>query len=123
MTDDEITETIIGAAYKVANTLGCGFLEKVYENALFIELNKSGLKVKQQYNLPVYYENEKVGDYYADLFIEDSVIVELKTAKELAPEFSAQVNNYIKAAKLDTGLLINFGKPKIEIKRLFGNSK
>ena len=123
MTDDEITETIIGAAYKVANTLGCGFLEKVYENALFIELNKSGLKVKQQYNLPVYYENEKVGDYYADLFIEDSVIVELKTAKELAPEFSAQVNNYIKAAKLDTVLLINFGKPKIEIKRLFGNSK
>ncbi|MDD5929158.1 MAG: GxxExxY protein [Spirochaetales bacterium] len=123
MTDNEITEKIIGAAYKVANTLGAGFLEKVYENALFIELNKSGLKVKQQYNLPVYYENEKVGDYYADLFIEDSVIVELKTAKELAPEFSAQVINYLKAAKLDTGLLINFGKQKIEIKRLFGNSK
>lgn len=123
MTDDEITEKIIGAAYKVANTLGSGFLEKVYENALFIEIKKQGLDVKQQYNLPVYYENEKVGDYYADLFIEDSVIVELKTAKELAPEFSAQVINYLKAAKLDTGLLINFGKQKIEIKRLFGNSK
>ncbi len=123
MTDDEITEKIIGAAYKVANTLGSGFLEKVYENALFIEIKKQGLDVKQQYNLPVYYEGEIVGDYYADLFIEKSVIVELKTAKELAPEFSAQVINYLKAAKLNTGLLINFGKPKIEIKRLFGNSK
>jgi GxxExxY protein len=123
LTDDEITEKIIGAAYKVANTLGSGFLEKVYENALFIEIKKQGLDVKQQYNLPVYYEGEIVGDYYADLFIEKSVIVELKTAKELAPEFSAQVINYLKAAKLNTGLLINFGKPKIEIKRLFRNSK
>ena len=121
MTDDEITEKIIGAAYKVANTLGSGFLEKVYENALFIEIKKQGLDVKQQYNLPVYYEGEIVGDYYADLFIEKSVIVELKTAKELAPEFSAQVINYLKAAKLNTGLLINFGKPKIEIKRLYNN--
>ena len=121
MTDDEITEKIIGAAYKVANTLGCGFLEKVYENALCIEIKKLGLDVKQQYNLPVYYDGEIVGNYYADLFIEDSVIVELKTAKELAPEFSAQVINYLKAAKLNTGLLINFGKPKIEIKRLYNN--
>ena len=123
MTDDEITEKIIGAAYKVANTLGCGFLEKVYENALCIEIKKLGLDVKQQYNLPVYYDGEIVGNYYADLFIEKSVIVELKTAKELVPEFSAQVINYLKAAKLNTGLLINFGKPKIEIKRLFGHSK
>ena len=120
---DKITEKIIGAAYTVANTLGFGFLEKVYENALLIELKKQGLNVKQQSNLPVYYDNQKVGDYYADLIVEDSVIIELKAVKDLAPEFSAQVINYLKAAKLETGLLINFGKPKIEIKRLFGHSK
>ena len=121
MIDENITEKIIGAAYKVANTLGSGFLEKVYENARSIEIKKSGLKVKQQYALPVFYENEKVGDYYADLFIEDSVIVELKSVRELVPEFSAQVINYLKAANIKTGLLINFGKPKIEIKRLYCN--
>lgn len=121
MIDEDITEKIIGAAYKVANTLGAGFLEKVYENALAIELKKSGLSVKQQYSLPVYYEDELVGNYFADLFVEDSVIVELKAVRELVSEFSAQVINYLKAARIKTGLLINFGKPKIEIKRLYNN--
>lgn len=121
MIDEDITEIIIGAAYKVANTLGAGFLEKVYENALAIELKKSGLSVKQQYSLPVYYEDELVGNYFADLFVEDSVIVELKAVRELVSEFSAQVINYLKAARIKTGLLINFGKPKIEIKRLYNN--
>lgn len=107
----------------MANTLGQGFLEKVYENALSIELKKSGLKVNQQYALPVFYDNEKVGDYYADLFVEDSVIVELKAVKDLVPEFSAQVINYLRAADIQTGLLINFGKPKVEIKRLFKNHR
>lgn len=121
MIDEDITEKRIGAAYKVANTLGAGFLEKVYENALAIELKKSGLSVKQQYSLPVYYEDELVGNYFADLFVEDSVIVELKAVRELVSEFSAQVINYLKAARIKTGLLINFGKPKIEIKRLYNN--
>ena len=121
MIDEDITEKIIGAAYKVANTLGAGFLEKVYENALAIELNKSGLSVKQQYSLPVYYEDQLVGNYFADLLVEDSVIVELKAVRELVPEFSAQVINYLKAARINTGLLINFGKQKIEIKRLYNN--
>ncbi|MBS7266244.1 MAG: GxxExxY protein [Treponema sp.] len=121
MIDEDITEIIIGAAYKVANTLGAGFLEKVYENALAIELKKSGLSVKQQYSLPVYYEDELVGNYFADLLVEDSVIVELKAVRELVPEFSAKVINYLKAARINTGLLINFGKPKIEIKRLYNN--
>lgn len=121
MIDEDITEKIIGAAYKVANTLGAGFLEKVYENALAIELKKSGLSVKQQYSLPVYYEDELVGNYFADLLVEDSVIVELKAVRELVPEFSAQVINYLKATRINTGLLINFGKPKIEIKRLYNN--
>ena len=121
MIDEDITEKRIGAAYKVANTLGAGFLEKVYENALAIELKKSGLSVKQQYSLPVYYEDELVGNYLADLFVEDSVIVELKAVRELVSEFSAQVINYLKAARIKTGLLINFGKPKIDIKRLYNN--
>lgn len=121
MIDEDITEKIIGAAYKVANTLGAGFLEKVYENALAIELKKSGLSVKQQYSLPVYYEDELVGNYFADLLVEDSVIVELKAVRELVSEFSAQVINYLKATRINTGLLINFGKPKIEIKRLYNN--
>ena len=121
MIDEDITEKRIGAAYKVANTLGAGFLEKVYENALAIELKKSGLSVKQQYSLPVYYEDELVGKYFADLFVEDSVIVELKAVRELVSEFSAQVINYLKAARIKTGLLINFGKPKIDIKRLYNN--
>ena len=121
MKDEEITEKIIGAAYQVANTLGSGFLEKVYENALAIEIGKSGLDVKQQYALPVFYDNQKVGDYFADLLIADSVIVELKAVRELIPEFSAQVINYLKATRLETGLLINFGKPRIEIKRLYNN--
>lgn len=121
MIDEDITEIIIGAAYKVANTLGAGFLEKVYENALTIELKKSGLSVKQQYSLPVYYEDQLVGNYFADLLVEDSVIVELKAVRELVPEFSAQVINYLKAARINTGLLINSGKPKIEIKRLYNN--
>lgn len=121
MIDEDITEKIIGAAYKVANTLGAGFLEKVYENALAIELKKSGLSVKQQYSLPVYYEDQLVGNYFADLLVEDSVIVELKAVRELVPEFSAQVINYLKAARINTGLLINFGKQKIEIKRLYNN--
>ena len=121
MIDEDITEKRIGAAYKVANTLGAGFLEKVYENALAIELKKSGLSVKQQYSLPVYYEDQLVGNYFADLLVEDSVIVELKAVRELVSEFSAQVINYLKAARIKTGLLINFGKPKIEIKRLYNN--
>ena len=121
MIDEDITEKIIGAAYKVANTLGAGFLEKVYENALAIELKKSGLSVKQQYSLPVYYEDQLVGNYFADLLVEDSVIVELKAVRELVSEFSAQVINYLKATRINTGLLINFGKPKIEIKRLYNN--
>lgn len=121
MIDEDITEKIIGAAYKVENTLGAGFLEKVYENALAIELKKSGLSVKQQYSLPVYYEDQLVGNYFADLLVEDSVIVELKAVRELVSEFSAQVINYLKAARINTGLLINFGKPKIEIKRLYNN--
>ena len=112
----DMTEKIIGAFYKVYNTLGYGFSEKVYENALAIELRKLGLKVEQQARIVVYYEGEVVGEYQADLVVNDVVIVELKAARQLADEHEAQLLNYLKATPIEVGLLLNFG-PKAEIKR------
>ncbi|MCI0512558.1 GxxExxY protein [candidate division KSB1 bacterium] len=112
----DLTDKIIKAYYKVYNTLGYGFLEKVYENSLAIELRKAGLKVEQQKNIKVYYETEEVGDYYADLLVEGLVIIELKAAKVLAGEHEAQLVNYLKATTIEVGLLFNFGK-KPEFKR------
>ena len=111
-----LTETIIGAFYTVYNTLGYGFLEKVYENALAIELRALGLKVEQQARIAVYYAGEVVGEYYADLLINDTVILELKATRTLASEHEAQLLNYLKATPYEVGLLLNFG-PKPEIKR------
>lgn len=112
----DITAKIIQAFYKVYNNLGYGFLEKVYENAMRIELGKSGLHVEQQKNIKVYYDSEQVGDYYADLLVEDLVIVELKAAETICDEHETQLLNYLKATDIEAGLLINFGK-KAEIKR------
>ena len=112
----EITSKIIQAFYKVYNTLGYGFLEKVYENAMRIEISKSGLHVEQQKNIKVFYESEQVGDYYADLLIENLIIVELKAAETICDEHETQLLNYLKATDIKVGLLINFGK-KAEIKR------
>ena len=117
MIDDELTEKIIGATFEVSNTLGCGFLEKVYENALCINLQKKGFSVEQQFPINVYYENQVVGEYIADLFIEGKIIVELKVAKELDDVHKAQVINYLRATGVKTGLLINFGKSKLEFRR------
>ncbi|TDG37014.1 GxxExxY protein [Pedobacter changchengzhani] len=115
---NEITEKIIGASFKVSNTLGCGFLEKVYENALYIEIKKTGLSVIKQYPLQVYYEKQVVGDYFADLLVENEIIVELKAVKDLNEVHQAQLMNYLIACGKRCGLLLNFGKPKIEIKRM-----
>jgi len=112
----EITSKIIQAFYKVYNTLGYGFLEKVYENAMRIELGKSGIRVEQQKNIKVYYDSEQVGDYYADLLIENLIIVELKAAETICDEHETQLLNYLKATDIEVGLLINFGKIA-EIKR------
>lgn len=113
-----ITEQIIGCAYKVANSLGIGFLERVYENALFYELEKTGLKVKQQEPVSVRYEEIVVGQYYTDLLVQDDIIVELKAVKSLDPSHFAQCMNYLKASGKKVCLLINFGAHKIEIKRI-----
>lgn len=115
---NKITEKIIGCSYTVSNVLGCGFLEKVYENSLAHELSKAGFKVLQQHEIKVFYDGVEVGKYVADLFVEDSVIVEVKAISGLDESQIAQCLNYLKATKLKVGLLINFGKPRIEIKRV-----
>ncbi len=112
----DVTSVIIQSFYKVYNTLGYGFLEKVYENALRIELTKSGMPIQQQKNIKVYYESEQVGDYFADLLVKDLVIVELKAAENICEEHETQLLNYLKATNIEVGLLLNFGK-KAEIKR------
>jgi GxxExxY protein len=113
-----ITERVIGCAYTVANTLGCGFLEKVYENALAHELGKAGLQVGQQHGISVYYDGVVVGEYLTDLLVQDSILVELKAAKALDDIHMAQCLNYLNATGLHICLLINFGTPKVEIKRI-----
>ena len=118
MDDNDLTHKIIGAAYKVHNQLGAGFLEKVYENALRIELTKQGLRVQQQAPIAVFYQGEPVGDYYADLWVEERIIVELKAVQSLAKEHEVQLVNYLTATGLDTGLLLNFAS-SVQVKRKF----
>ncbi|CUW37316.1 conserved protein of unknown function [Magnetospirillum sp. XM-1] len=113
-----LTERIIGAAFAVANALGHGFLEIVYRNALFEELSLTGLAVRKEQPFPVHYRDRQVGLYVADLEVEDRVIVELKTTDGLAQAHAAQVLNYLKASGLPVGLLLNFGRPKLEIRRV-----
>lgn len=113
-----ITEKIIGCAYTISNALGVGFLEKIYENALAHELRKTGLKVQQQHPIKVWYDAIVIGDYVADLLVEDCVLVELKAVKALDEIHSAQCLNYLKATGLRLCLLINFGNRRVEIKRL-----
>ena len=117
----ELTEQIIKAYYKVYNKLGYGFLEKVYENAMKIELRNARLNVLAQQPISVYYENEEVGSYFADLLIDDKVIVELKAAEELCEEHEAQLLNYLKATQAEVGLLMNFGKEAQFKKKVFSN--
>ena len=115
---NEITEKIIGCAYDVANGLGSGFLEKVYENALRIELRHAGLAVSQQHPIPVMWRGEVAGDYYADLLVEGCVIVELKVVKSFDEIHMAQCINYLKATGLHICLLLNFGKSQVDVKRI-----
>ena len=121
-TDDtgvnQLSERVIGCAFRVLNTLGCGFLEKVYENALAHELRKVGLAVVQQHGITVHYDGIVVGEYAVDLLIEGTLIVELKASKALDGAHTAQCLNYLKATGLRFCLLLNFGKSRLEIRRL-----
>jgi GxxExxY protein len=118
---NEITERIIGCAYEVSKVLGCGFLEKVYENALMHEMLRQGLGVKQQVPMSVYYDDVVVGDYVADIVVEGKVLVELKAVSSLDDIHRAQCLNYLNAIGLHVCLLLNFGRPKLEVKRLVNN--
>ena len=118
---NRVTEQVIGCAFKVGNTLGVGFLEQVYENALVHELRKTGLLVEQQKMLEVWYDGVVVGNYRADLLVENAVIVELKAVTALDSRHFAQCMNYLKATGLSLCLLINFGNPKVEVKRVVRN--
>ena len=114
---NELTYTINGAIFEVHNTLGPGFLEKVYENALVIELQVRGYKAKSQEPIKVMYKSKVVGEYFADLVVEDLVIIELKTVDKLEKIHEAQIINYLNATGFKVGLLVNFKKKKAEIKR------
>ncbi len=119
----DITDVIIRAFYTVYNTLGYGFLEKVYRNAMTLEIRKLGLDVVPEARIGVYYAGQIVGEYYSDLLVADTVIVELKAVRKLLEEHDAQLLNYLKATPYEVGLLLNFG-PKPEIKRkAFDNSR
>ena len=113
-----ITEKIIGCAYSVSNTLGIGFVEKVYENAMVVALQKTDVNVEQQYPIKVTFDGVVVGEFYADLFVERRVLVELKAVSMLNQDHTAQALNYLRATGADVCLLLNFARPKIEIKRL-----
>jgi GxxExxY protein len=120
--NESLTQSILEACFEVSNELGSGFLESVYENALLIAISQKGLKVEAQHALSVTFRGAIIGQFFADLWVEDSVIVEIKTVSALLPQHSAQVINYLKATDVDIGLLINFGNPRLEYKRLHKNN-
>jgi len=118
MKQEKLTEEVLGACFEVANELGSGFLESVYEKALLIALRKKNISVVTQAPVTVTFRGQQVGSFFADLLVEDEVIVELKAVKALVPEHLAQVINYLKATGLETALLVNFGSRKVEYRRL-----
>ena len=113
-----LTGEVLAAAFQVSNSLGCGFLEKVYENALVMELRESGLNVLQQVKFDVLYKERSVGEYVADIIVGGRVIVEVKALRALERTHRAQTINYLKATRLSAALLLNFGQPRLEYERL-----
>ena len=115
---NHITDRIISCVYRVSNTLGSGFIEKVYENALAVELARNGVEFQQQYPVKVFYADQPVGDFVADLLVEKSIVLELKAVKALDEVHAAQCLNYLKATNLRICLLVNFGQPRVAIRRI-----
>ena len=119
--DNELSRQVIGCAFEVSNTLGAGFFEKVYEKALCVELEKTGLHYVCQKSVNVKYKGFIVGEYIADIVVEGKLLLELKALSTLCREHEAQLINYLKATGLSVGLLLNFGKPRLGIKRIIWN--
>ena len=119
--DNELSQRVIGCAIEVSNTLGAGFFEKIYEKALCVEFQKKGISFKCQESVIVNYKGNIVGEYVTDIIVEDCLLLELKAVKALCSEHEAQLMNYLKATGLSVGLLLNFGKPKLGIKRMVWN--
>ena len=118
---EDITGKVLSACFEVMNELGSGFLEGVYEKSLIIALKERGLKAENQVPLRVFFKGNCVGEYFADVVVADKVIVELKAVKALSNEHQAQLINYLKATGMEVGMLINFGRPKVEYKRFYNN--
>jgi len=114
-----LSEKIIGCCFEVMNELGVGFLEKVYHSALMIILRQEGLQSESEVPIDVYFRGENVGKYFADVIVENRLLLELKCCKEIIPIHQAQLINYLKATKIKTGLVINFGNPNVEFKRAY----
>ena len=119
---EELTHKIIGCSYNVFNKLGFGFLESIYKKAMIIELAKNNLKVESEKPLKVYYDNQIIGDFYIDLYIEDKIIVELKSVETLVKQHEVQLVNYLQGLQKDIGLLINFGPSGVDVKRKYRTS-
>ena len=117
MKSDKLTEQILGACFEVSNELGIGFLESVYEKALVIALQDRGLNTSRQVPIEVSFRGKGVGEFFADIIVEEELIVELKAVKSIAPEHIAQILNYLRATEKKTALLVNFGKSKLEYRR------
>jgi GxxExxY protein len=118
LVNERLTEKIIGACFEVLNELGSGFLESVYHKALALALLQAGLKVQEEAPLKVLFRCQVVGEFYADILVEDQVVLELKAVRALSGEHEAQLLNYLKATGMKVGLLLNFGRPKLEWRRL-----
>jgi GxxExxY protein len=123
MLERELSNKVIQCFYKVYNTLGYGFLEKVYENALYLELNNQGISCKKQCPIKVLYKDVIVGEYFADIIVEDVLIIELKAAEALILEHEYQLINYLKATEIEVGLLMNFGKEPRFVRKVFSNER
>jgi GxxExxY protein len=121
--EQELTEQIIKVYYDVYNELGYGFLEKVYQNAMYIELKQRGFFVEAQKQIKVKYKEFEVGEYYADLVVNEKIIIELKAAEYVVKEFEAQLLNYLRGTEIELGLLFNFGKKPEYIRKIFSNDR
>jgi len=117
MENSKLTERIIGCAYRVYNRMGFGFLESVYEKCMLIELNKAGLFADSQKPIKIYYDNEIVGDFVADIIVNDTIILELKSVRRIIRAHEVQLVNYLVATRKAVGLLLNFGERKVDVKR------